>query len=190
MRRVYPRISVTALVILIWTTWLPSAAIASPAGVIPYACIDDEAYVLLAFDPAPGRVGYGAFGGRANAGESLAETAAREMREETRCAFEGPSAAELAGLAPSISDGYASFVAEVRWIPPAEIPASPCEVAIERADWLWVKLPDLVAALDTGDARPRALAALEFRYINLWEGAAESLRAARRDGLLGDALCR
>ena len=104
---------------------------AGTAGVIPYACPGGVPHVLLAFDPAAGRVGYGAFGGGGRPGESVAETAAREMLEETRCAFGTPTAAELAGKPPSDFGGVSSYAAEVPSCPggrlrniPAKRPSS------------------------------------------------------------------
>ena len=165
-------------------------ASAGPAGVIPYACPGGVPHVLLAFDPAAGRVGYGPFGGGGRPGESVAETAAREMREETRCAFDTPTAAELAGKTPSDSGGAASYVAEVPFRSGRDIAEHPCEAALERVDWLWVRLADLKTALDSGGARPGVAVAAGGRRITLWQGAAGTLRQAVRDGLLPDSLCR
>ena len=162
---------------------------ANPAGVIPYACLVDEAYVLLAFDPVVGRRGYGAFGGGRDLGESIAETAAREMREETRCAFDTPTAADLATKTPSDSDGYFSFVAEVPYVSQLDIPEHACDAGVERSDWLWVRLSDLKKGLAADEARPEVLVSLMHKYITLWDGAADSLRQAVADGLLPDSLC-
>lgn len=146
--------------------------------------------MLLAFDPVSSRLGFGAFGGGRQGGESIAETAAREMREETRCAFDGPTAADLEASTPSNSGGFYSFVSQVPYIPQGEIPASACDAAIERVDWQWIRLSDLLTALQGDDPRPQVLVSLMHRVVTLWEGAAESLRQAQRDELLHNNLCR
>ena len=170
---------------------ISSASAASPAGVIPYACIEDGPYVLLAFDPNTKRLGYGAFGGRKENDESIAETAAREFYEETRCAFDRPTAVDLAATSPSERDGYYAFVAEINFISPLAIVESPCDARLERSDWLWVRYGDLIRALQTDEKRPRVFASLALKYIDLWEGAASSMRAAMGDGVLPiDGLCK
>ena len=179
------------LVLFIAAALFSSVATASPAGVIAYACIEDGPYVLLAFDPNSKRLGYGAFGGGRQGDESIAETAAREFYEETRCVFDTPRARDLAATRPSERDGYYSFVAEVPFISPLEIPQHPCGARQERSGWLWVRYTDLIKALETDDSRPRVRASLDLKYITLWEGGASALRAAVRDGLLAEqGLCR
>jgi 8-oxo-dGTP pyrophosphatase MutT (NUDIX family) len=163
---------------------LAGSAVASPAGVIPYACLSGDPYVLLAFDPVSDRVGYAAFGGGRNGEETIAETAAREFHEETRCVFNTPTAAELEQLTPSKHDGFYSYVAEVPFISILEIPEHPCDARIERFDWQWVRLSDLTMGLSSEDARPQVLVSLMHKTITLWEGAATSIRKAINDGLL------
>ena len=167
------------------------AALASPAGVIPYACLHGDPYILMAFDPVTTRLGYATFGGARNGNETLAETAAREFREETRCAFDVPTAEDLSGLTPSESHGYYSFVAEVPFVSQLEIPEHPCDARIERTDWLWVRLSDLEAGLAGGETRPKVLVSLMHKYITLWGKAAKSIRQAQVDGLLDrQTLCQ
>jgi ADP-ribose pyrophosphatase YjhB (NUDIX family) len=179
------------LVVLISTLLFYSGAAASPAGVIAYACIEDGPYVLLAFDPNTNRMGYGVFGGGKKADESIAETAAREFHEETRCIFDTPTAVQLAATRPSERDGYYSFVAQVPFVSPSAIPQNPCEARLERSDWLWVRYTDLISALESDQSRPKVRASLDLKYITLWEGAASALRAAIRDGLLAkQRLCQ
>ncbi len=162
----------------------------SPAGVIPYACLSGDPYVLLAFDPVASRLGYAAFGGGREGDESIAETAAREFHEETRCVFDTPTAAELEKMNPSFSHGYYTYVARVPFIGTSLITEHPCEARIERYDYQWVRLSDLNIALENGQKRPEVLARLMFKNITLWEKSAESLRQAREDGLLpSQGLC-
>ena len=186
MERVYLRLAPVMASLLCWVAPMGSA---SPAGVIPYSCVGGEAYILLAFDPVTDRRGYGAFGGGRQGTETIAETAAREMREETRCAFDRPSATDLAASTPSNSGGFYSYVAQVPYVPQGDIPDTPCDASIERMDWQWVRLADLLSALQGDEPRPEVLVSLMHRHITLWVGAAESLRQARRDGLLHDSLC-
>lgn len=168
-----------------------SGALASPAGVIPYACVDGDPNVLMAFDPVTTRLGYATFGGAREGDESLAQTAAREFHEETRCAFDVPTAQQLEELQPSESHGYYSYVVEIPFISHLEIPNHPCAARIERTDWQWVRLSDLEQGLESGARRPEVLVSLMHKYITLWAKSAQSLRQARADGMLeGDRLCK
>ena len=163
---------------------LSGVALANPAGVIPYACVSGDPYVLLAFDPISDRVGYGAFGGGRKGQETTAETAVREFHEETRCIFDTPKADELSDSETSVVNGFYSYVVEVPFVSHLKIPEHPCAARIERYDWQWVRLVDLTQALKTEEARPRVLVSLMHKYITLWEGSADSIRAALADGLL------
>ena len=58
----------------------------SPAGIVLYSVVEGEVLLLLADHRLPGR-GWAAYGGAARAGETSAETAARETEEETRGYF-------------------------------------------------------------------------------------------------------
>lgn len=160
-----------------------------PAGVVPYACVDGAARVLLAFDPEPERAGWGHFGGTPKPGETAADTAARELHEETNCAFPGPAAAELAALPASRSGAFYSFCVELPYRPPAEIarPRADCP-DVERSRWVWVRHADLLAALAGDAARPTvetvAPGGTAPGTIDLWPGATASLRRALADGVL------
>ena len=131
-----------ALVISASTVALP------PAGVIPYACKDGEALVLLAYDNGRDRNGWAAFGGQANRGESIAETAAREFHEETGCVFPVPTAADLEPLESSAIGTFYTYSYEVPFVDPAKIEASRCGTPGERKDWIWFRLTDVIDALD------------------------------------------
>jgi len=161
----------------------------TPSGVIPYACVDGAALVLLAFDSEPKRRGWGQFGGTPKHGESIPETAAREFHEEANCAFAGPGPEELALLAPSESRGFFSFFAEVPYRSPAEIAADrPACPDVERSRWVWVRHADLVHALAAeGATRLIPTAVGDTEAVHLWSGAAASLRRAREEGVLPDA---
>lgn len=185
MLRIFRLLALSAMASLV------SAASASPAGVIPYACIDNDPYILMAFDPVTTRLGYATFGGAREGDETIAGTAAREFHEETRCVFDTPTAEELAAMKPSKSHGFYSYVAEIPFISQLAIPEHPCAARIERTDWLWVRLSDLEQGLESGESRPEVLVSLMHKYITLWDKSAASLRQAREDGLLDrTTLCR
>ena len=157
-----------------------------PAGVIPYACVDAEALVLLAFDAEPERRGWGHFGGTARWGESVAQTAARELHEETNCAFSEPSAEQLEGLPSSRSGPFVSFFAEVPYQPISQISQDrPTCPSVERSRWVWVRRVDLIRAL-VGGGQETQIDTVEgdVDAIHLWPGAASSLRRAVEDGVL------
>lgn len=166
-------------------------AFSGSAGVVPYACIEDGAYVLLAFDPKPSRQSYAAFAGGDKKGETLAETAAREFNEETRCVFEKPDVKLLSAMTPSMDHGHATYVVEVPFVSPLMFPDHPCEARVERSDWLWVRWSDLHKALLTDEREPEVVASLAHKYIRIWDKAASSMRSAMSDGLLPEkGLCK
>ncbi len=167
-----------------------NSGFASPAGVIPYACVGEQILVLMAFDPASGRLGYGAFGGGREGSETIAETAAREFFEETRCAFDTPKAGDLEKIPHSNSDGFYSYVAQVPYKAVLEIETHACDAELERAGWQWFSLDDLLHALDTDDQKPSLKVFGSDLEIAIWDKAADSLRKAVQDGLLRpEVLC-
>jgi 8-oxo-dGTP pyrophosphatase MutT (NUDIX family) len=166
-------------------------AMANPAGVIPYACVNGQTLILLAYDPAPGRSGYAAFGGTQEAAESIAETAAREFQEETRCAFDHPDSTDLEFLSHSNSEGYYTYVAEVEYKPALQIEQHSCDARIERAGWQWFELEKLLEALRSDFARPKLFAMGDVLQVTLWNRAADSMRQAMNDNLLvANRLCQ
>ena len=84
------------LVAIIFLLAACGAHLHSSAGIIAYSRIEGETYVLLA-DHLDSDRGWGTFGGRRDAGESIAMTASREFREETRCVYAFPSESDLSG---------------------------------------------------------------------------------------------
>jgi len=157
------------------------------AGVIPYACVNGQALILLAFDPYPGRKGWGAFGGGPGWGETISETAAREFHEETNCAF---APLDLTGKSYSVSNKYYTYFAQVTYQPGFRIAAHQGRCRdVERNSWLWVQHTDLVSALEQGSDEVRVPAGFgEFDRVPLWHGAKRSLVQALKDRVLPPSL--
>ncbi len=156
------------------------ADIKGHAGVIPYSCHNNQAVVLLAFDPYSGRGGWGAFGGLAEKGEIIAQTAAREFREETNCAFRP---LDVTGLSASLSGEFYTFFAPVEYVSSTDIENNERCRNIERRDWRWVNLNSLVQALENNsDNIP--VHGHSKQKLYLWDGARSSLRQALDDGIM------
>jgi 8-oxo-dGTP pyrophosphatase MutT (NUDIX family) len=185
MKDVLYRIVVIGICLISNSLW------ANPAGVIPYACFGGKTLVLLAFDPAPGRQGYGAFGGRSEPGEAIFDTAARELREETRCAFDSPQASELKDLPVSRTGEFYSYVAQVEYTSALSIEQHICGSSIERFGWQWFELESLLAALRTKAIEPMVQVYATDLRVKLWDEGVKSMRQAVSDGFLdGTELCR
>ena len=129
----------------------------------------------------------GHFGGGREGDESIPQTAAREFREETRCAFDRPVAADLAGLTASNHDGFWTYVAEVAFQPAADIELNPCPATMERMAWIWVTLESVVQALFENNGVIEEAG----QSLAIWSASADSIRKAMDDGLLDAAnLCQ
>lgn len=153
-----------------------------PAGVIAYTCKDKEALVLLAYDNGKNRNGWAPFGGRAEEGETIAQTASREFREETGCVFAGPTPEQLETQQRSRIGPFYTYVSRVNWVDPVMMAASSCGTPGERSKWVWVNLEQLNQALDSGkNVVDRDNPVVEYP---LWIAGRVSLQVARSDGLL------
>lgn len=162
-----------------------ASALAAPAGVAAYACVQGRAAYLLAYDPAPGRQAWGHLGGRAERGETGAQTALREFLEESNCAFALPPDATARLIGPSVAagNGFQTFVLQVPFVPASTIAAPrPCQ-QVERNQWVWVEHAVLHAALETG-ARDLAVQDGALPQVHLWPPARASLAQARTEGVL------
>ena len=155
------------------------------AGVVAYACNGDGAQYLLAYDPAEGRKGWGAFGGRPKQDERADQTALREFWEETNCVFEQSELAESDLIGPSDFNGYFSFAIQVSYHAPDQISQIRQCQNIERLRWLWVAHRQLISALEDRSDQPvlESSAPKSFQ-LHLWPGAAGSLRKALDDGII------
>lgn len=177
---------------------LPSCSTANSveiraAGLIAYTRIQGETYVLLADHTEPGR-GWGAFGGWREEGESTAQAAAREFREETRCVYDSPSAEDLLE-APHVSrDRYLSYVVEVPYAPAQVFRSRPVPPECrgpsfsERGPWVWIPLHELRRCLAAGEATDSYSLSPEFvpegSTTRLWNASASILLLAIEKGYL------
>jgi 8-oxo-dGTP pyrophosphatase MutT (NUDIX family) len=160
-------------------------AAAAPAGIAAFACVKGSAVYLLAFDPAPGRRAWGHLGGQAESGETGVQTALREFREESNCAFELPAAVSTQLKGPSIfpGSGFQTFVLEVPFVDATTVAQARECSHVERTQWVWVGHEALQAALDLSTDE------LEVRdgtppKVHLWRPSRNALQKARQDGVL------
>lgn len=155
------------------------------AGIIPYACSSKGALYLLAYDPAPERKAWGAFGGRPKGMEPVKKTALREFREETNCIYDKETLENLILKGPSRSGNFYSYVAEVPFRDVHDI-AAPRECSdVERSFWAWVPHDGLIRMLDKTEKSPSVeIDGKPKIKIDIWAYAAKSLRKALSDGFL------
>ncbi|WP_028294654.1 NUDIX hydrolase [Oceanobacter kriegii] len=166
-----------------------------PAGVVGYACHDHRALVLLAYDGAKNRKGWAAFGGHGEKDERIADTAAREFREETRCAFEAPLADQLQGQPRSVIGPFYSYVWQVPFVDAEQIEKSRCGTPGERNQFIWVSAADLAHAVRITGQIKAVQAAKDKnpdRNYPLWFAGRIALQQAMQDGLLpvDDSVCQ
>ena len=123
-----------------------------PAGIVLYFQDGESTYLLLA-DEATEPRGWSAFGGGGDAGETVAETAARETEEETRGYFRRDWLLnKLKGRKPVRTNGYNMFFVEVPFVPALRVSQNPLEKSSgtayhEREHFAWVPVSDLEKAL-------------------------------------------
>lgn len=164
------------------------------AGIVAYSTIQGRTYVLLADHPGTDR-GWGAFGGRREPGESVAEAAAREFREETRCVYgDTPSAEDLAGRPTVTQDIFVSFVIEVPYVPlpvfESDDPPMDCTGSAfeERGPWAWVPLDVLPAVFEEGESTGAYVLPAEYLPRGatrvFWDKSATVVAEAVENGLL------
>jgi 8-oxo-dGTP pyrophosphatase MutT (NUDIX family) len=122
-----------------------------PAGILLYHRDGDKVFVLLAND-SKGTRGWSGFGGGADNGESLRDTAARETEEETRGYFSRTWLAEqIAYQEPHSSRGFHMYFVEVPFVPAQRVMNSPVEghqaAMKETQFYAWVPFSELERAL-------------------------------------------
>ncbi|HEX4878927.1 MAG TPA: NUDIX hydrolase [Limnobacter sp.] len=162
-----------------------SPAAGPPAGLAAYACHAGVPHFLLAFDPHPARRAWATLGGGAQGNETPVQTALREFREESNCAYAEEELNTLVVAGPSVSPGvpFHLYAAEVAYKSPEDIASPRACVDIERSQWVWVKQDDLMQAIATQtDTVPVAVGTPAT--ITLWSRGRESLQKALDDGTL------
>ena len=148
-----------------------------PAGIVLYYQSGEETFLLLGEDREEQR-GWSAFGGGANKGESVKETAARETSEETRGYFEKAwLLGELAEKMPVKSKGYNMFFVEVPFVPAVRVArnelANESNGALrEMSRYAWVPVSDLETVLagkrESIDERFLPEASKRANYWKIW----------------------
>jgi ADP-ribose pyrophosphatase len=124
-----------------------------PAGIILYTETDKGIELLLADHVKPVDRGWAAFGGNAEAGESYAETAARETEEETRGYFRRSELLRrIEGQTPTLDGPFAFYFVKIDRVPVSEIlksqPPSTDRVYFERGPYAWVPLKEIERFFD------------------------------------------
>lgn len=129
------------------------ADVGNPAGIKFYAQTEDGVFVLLADHVFPIRRGWADFGGAADSGETIEQTAAREAEEETRGYFKREDLLKtIAGQDPIFSGSYAFYFVEVDKVPAEDIgnhPVRGLRLAYrERGPYTWVPYSDIERYLE------------------------------------------
>ncbi len=180
-------------IVLVITAILQSKAVLAEdpvgvsSGLIPYACTSEGAKYLLAYDPDNDRRAWGAFGGGAKENETSTQTAIREFREETNCAYSRTALTFITLKGPSISSGFYSYVAEVPYVDSEAFGDMRKCVDVERSFWVWVPHKALIRAMES--SYPEPLVKIQSKpqiKFYLWKGAAKSMRKAKSEGFLGE----
>ncbi len=161
-----------------------------PAGMILYCRQGDEVYLLLA-DHRTNRRGWAGFGGRADAGESVAETAARETEEETRGYFKRAELmAGIRGQEPYVHGSFHLFFLEVKAVPieaieSIELPQHKLGY-LERGPFAWIPYKELQRAYgdSLGRAKIRSTYLPERGRPYFWRHWLEQMQEAERQGRL------
>jgi ADP-ribose pyrophosphatase YjhB (NUDIX family) len=130
-----------------------SAGVDEPAGIILYAETPGGIEFLLADHAPPSDRGWASFGGHGEAGETVAETAARETEEETRGFFHRADLlAKIVDQTPIHDGPYAFYLVKIDHVPTAEIEkhATPANNAAysERGPFAWIPLTQIQRFFD------------------------------------------
>lgn len=128
-----------------------SANAAAPAGAVVYFQSGDEVYLLMA-EHALGTRGWAGFGGGGREGESLPETAAHKVEEESRGYYKRADIfAKLKDQAPVMDGEFASYFVEVEFVPAISVMNHPIpdstDAYLERSTFAWIPYSSLEAYL-------------------------------------------
>lgn len=137
----------------------------APAGILLYAQeADGSVWLLLADHTPPSQRGWAAFGGSHDAGETLAETAARETEEETGGYFKRADLLKaIEGQQPVFDGVYGFYFVQVDKVPVAQIEAAAAATVAAVAASAAAAVPattagSATAAVPAATARPAAAA--------------------------------
>ncbi|MFT5090225.1 MAG: ADP-ribose pyrophosphatase YjhB (NUDIX family) [Candidatus Latescibacterota bacterium] len=122
-----------------------SALAEPPAGMVLYFQTEGEVYILLA-EHADSKRGWAAFGGGAREGETVAQTAAHKAQEETRGYFKSADLLKkIEGQTPLMDGDFASYFAEVSFVPAQRVMNNPVaadnedrDAYLERSTFAWI----------------------------------------------------
>ena len=159
-----------------------------PAGTVVYFQSGGEVYLLLAEHHDSPR-GWAGFGGGAQEGETVAETAATKTQEESRGYFKREDILKkLKGQEPVVVGDFATYFVEVSFVPVQRIMNNPIpddnDAYKERSTFAWVPYSTLAGFLNEDlDREKKYLVDPAFLPAGsetqwLWPGWLYSMRAA------------
>ena len=125
---------------------------------------------------------------------SVAETALREFREETRCVYDAIAPESVATMPVVSLGGFRSYAIEVPYVPAQDFTSRPAPAGCsapeyrERGPWAWIPLAAIEAVLDDGSAESVYVLPEEFvppgATRTLWSASAKVLEKAIAEGVL------
>lgn len=140
------------------------------AGIVLYFESGNDVYLLLADHAKKSKRGWSSFGGRAEKGETPAETAARETEEETKGFFRRQDLLEkILHTSPVIDDnGFALFFLKINFVPAQQLtnhtPAVDNKAFKERGPYAWIPLSDIEKYIEN-DIEKRRVYPIDERFL-------------------------
>lgn len=169
--------------------FLASSAFAQgPAGTVVYFESGGEVYLLLA-EHHDSKRGWAGFGGGAQEGETVPETAATKTQEESRGYFKREAIfAKVKDLKPTVVGDFATYFVEVDFVPVQQIMNHPIpddnDAYKERSTFAWIPYSSIAEYLSADLEKDKQyLVKPEFLPAGsetqwLWPGWLRSMRAA------------
>lgn len=197
-----PRSSFTALLFMLAAApheaiaELGSKQVSGNAGLLAHACVGREARYLIALEKDSSR-GWGHLGGTPEPSVCTSDrcepelaTAIREFYEESNCTLRPDAGLPTRISGPSVvqaeSHRFATYAMQVGFVEIDKIKTSQICKTAERVDWAWVSHGEMLRFVSAGSTL--TLRPLDWKTdVRMWNRAAESLREARKDGLIPDA---